>query len=50
MTGDAETKDQYIDEEWVTLIKEALILGISADEIREFLKKNREKEEIILRP
>ena len=45
MTSDAKTKDQYIDEEWVTLIKEAYILGISADEIRDFLKKNREKEE-----
>ena len=50
MTGNAETKDQYIDEEWVTLIKEAFILGISADEIRDFLKKNRENEKIILRP
>jgi DNA-binding transcriptional regulator YhcF (GntR family) len=45
VTGDAETKDQYIDEEWVTLIKEAYILGISADEIRDFFKKKREKEE-----
>ena len=50
MTGNAETKDQYIDEEWVTLIKEALIIGISVDEIREFLKKNKEKEETILNP
>ena len=50
MTGNAETKDQYIDEEWVTLIKEAFIIGISADEIREFLKKNKEKEETILNP
>lgn len=50
MTGDAKTKDQHIDEEWVTLIKEAYILGISADEIRDFLKKNRENEKIILRP
>ena len=50
MTGNAETKDQYIDEEWVALIKRALILGISADEIRELLKKNRENEKIILRP
>ena len=50
MTGDAETNDQYIDEVWVALIKEALLLGISADEIRDFLKKNKVNEDIILRP
>ena len=41
MTGDAEKNDPYLDEVWVDLIKEALGLGISADEIRDFLKKNK---------
>jgi hypothetical protein len=35
----AATKEVDLDEEWVDLIKEALILGISADEIRDFLNK-----------
>ena len=43
MTGNAETIDQYIDEEWVTLIKKAFILGISADEIRDFFRKKGRK-------
>jgi hypothetical protein len=36
----AATKEIELDEEWVDLIKEALLLGISADEIRDFLNKS----------
>jgi hypothetical protein len=50
VTGDVEKNDPYLDEVWVALIKEAFILGISADEIKDFLKKNKKNEEIILRP
>ena len=43
MTMDTITNDQYIDEEWVTLVKEALLQGISGDEIRAFLRKKQGK-------
>ena len=48
MTSDAEKNAPYIDGVWVALIKEALRLGISEDEIRDFLKKNKRNEKIIL--
>ena len=50
MTGDAEKNDPYLDEVWVVFFKEAVRLGISADEIRDFLKKNKKNEEIKKRP
>ena len=46
MTGDAEKNDPYLDEVWVVFFKEAVRLGISVDEIRDFLKKNKKNEEI----
>ncbi|MCQ6278871.1 anti-repressor SinI family protein [Bacillus sp. EB600] len=35
----ALTSENELDNEWVELIKEALELGISVDEIRDFLNK-----------
>ena len=35
----ALTSENELDNEWVELIKEALKLGISVDEIRDFLNK-----------
>jgi DNA-binding transcriptional MerR regulator len=35
------TKEKELDEEWVELIKESQMLGISVSEIRDFLNKNR---------
>lgn len=33
------TCEKKLDEEWAELIKEAIMLGISVDEIRDFLNK-----------
>ncbi|KAB7707423.1 DNA-binding anti-repressor SinI [Bacillus aerolatus] len=34
-------KSQLVDQEWIVLMKEAKNLGISMEEIREFLKKEK---------
>ena len=41
VTSSAKKKVPDLDEIWVVLIKEALSLGISTEEIRGFLKKDK---------
>lgn len=41
MTSNAKKSDLDLDEVWVGLIKEAISLGISTEEIREFFKENK---------
>ena len=41
VTNNAKKNDPDLDEVWVALIKEAISLGISTEEIREFFKKNK---------
>jgi Anti-repressor SinI len=41
MTSNGKKNDPDLDGVWVALIKEALSLGISTEEIREFFKNNK---------
>ena len=41
MTSNIKKSDLDLDEVWVGLIKEAISLGISTEEIRGFFKKNK---------
>ncbi|WP_428909547.1 anti-repressor SinI family protein [Niallia sp. Krafla_26] len=39
--GAQETDKQILDKEWIELLKEAFLLGISIEEIRSYLQHNR---------
>ena len=41
VTSNTKKSDADLDEVWVALIKEAISLGISTEEIRGFFKKNK---------
>jgi DNA-binding transcriptional MerR regulator len=44
MGGNSVGQDQRLDQEWVGLMKEAKNLGISIQEIREFIEKEKTQE------
>ncbi|RIW36102.1 DNA-binding anti-repressor SinI [Bacillus salacetis] len=41
--------ERELDLEWITLIKEAMAVGVTKDEILEYLHTNREKSKVLVK-
>jgi hypothetical protein len=41
--------EKELDLEWITLIKEAMAVGVTKDEILEYLHTNREERKILIK-
>jgi hypothetical protein len=47
--GDFEVVEKELDLEWITLIKEAMAVGVTKDEILEYLHTNREERKVLVK-